>query len=223
MRLFGTLFKQELVLLWRHKGTYIALLSFALLSLLVFVVVLGPNSLQLATLSPLMLWVTTIFVSTLMAPLLFDADLQDGTLEHLYGSDVYFGWIMLVKACLHGFGILIQATLLLSLCAIMFHMKQMLILVIFSSFLLGIPGLSALAALSSTFVLGMQSNRLVTTVLIFPLLIPILIFACGAITAIQQGVSPENALWFLGATSLFVVPVSVLAGSFALKTAVQSE
>ncbi|MEN8236374.1 MAG: heme exporter protein CcmB [Pseudomonadota bacterium] len=219
MNILLTLLKTEFLQLCRQKGSYLALLSFALLTLLVFTIAAGPN----VTFFPVLLWVIILFVSSLMVSQLFETDLKNGTLEQLYELEINFEWVMLVKTCVHCLIVLTQASILLMLCAIMFHVKQLVIFVVFASFLLGVPGMSALAVLSSTIVLGMRSHQLVTSVLVFPLLIPPLIFACGAIVAAQQDVCPNNALWLLFACSLFAVPVNLFAGAFALKAAVQND
>ncbi len=215
MRTFLILFSKEWHHLWCQKSTFFSLLSFSMLTLLLFVIANG----QGATFGPAMLWVILLFAATMMVPLLFDDDFKDGTLEQLYTANIPFEWMLLAKICRHSLSMLVLAMVLLVMYMVMFHVKQWVALRLLASFLLGIPSISALSTFSGVFGLAAASNRFVLSILVLPLMIPTLIFACAVITPVS--LNTATPIWLLMACSLFSVPVSLLASVFVVKAALR--
>jgi heme exporter protein B len=85
---------------------------------------------------------------------------------------------------------------------------------------LGTPVLSLIGAVGAALVLGARRSGVLVSLLVLPLMIPILIFGVAAVEAAAIGQSSQPHLILLGALLLAALPLCPWAAAAALRQAV---
>lgn len=210
-------------LVWRdisvlsQGGRALALSCFFLvLAASLFPFAVGPDAKLLSAIAPGVHWLLALFLAVLHGERIFVEDEQDGSLEQLRALGFAEGSLMLSRIIAHwviAFAPQIALTgvvdvfLGAGLASAGQHMLSLLI---------GTPALSCLAVLAAALTLGARQSSLLMIVIVFPLMIPPLIFGVSA--AADGGAA---ALMLLGASSLISLVAAPLAGHFALKAALK--
>lgn len=112
----------------------------------------------------------------LSLPRLFAHDFADGTLEQMVLSPDPLPVIVLAKAFAHWLTTGVPITVFASLAAVMFDLKAEVAAVLVFSLLIGTPVLSLLGSVGAALTLGLRSGGVLTSLLVLPLYIPVLIF-----------------------------------------------
>jgi len=84
--------------------------------------------------------------------------------------------------------------------------------------LIGTPALSLLGAIAAALTLGARRPGVLSSLLVLPLYLPVLIFGAGAVEASGAG-GPRPHLLLLGALSLAALPLAPYATAAALRQA----
>jgi heme exporter protein B len=87
--------------------------------------------------------------------------------------------------------------------------------------LLGTPVLSLIGSIGAALTLGVRGGAALTSILILPFYVPILIFGAGAVVADLQGLSIEGHLSILIAMLCLSVALAPLAIASAIKIALE--
>ena len=94
-------------------------------------------------------------------------------------------------------------------------------LVMVASLLIGTPVLSLVGAVGAALTLGLRAGGVLTSLLVLPLYIPVLIFGSGAATAAAMSLSPASHFMIVGWLSLFALALAPFAVAAALRIAEQ--
>ena len=129
--------------------------------------------------------------------------------------------IVLAKAFAHWLTTGVPITVFASLAAVMFDLKAEVAAVLVFSLLIGTPVLSLLGSVGAALTLGLRSGGVLTSLLVLPLYIPVLIFGAGAAGAVAVAVSPAAYLLITGALSLFALAIAPWASAAALRIALE--
>ena len=78
-----------------------------------------------------------------------------------------------------------------------------------------------LGSVGAALTLGLRSGGVLTSLLVLPLYIPVLIFGAGAAGAVAVAVSPAAYLLITGALSLFALAIAPWASAAALRIALE--
>ena len=89
------------------------------------------------------------------------------------------------------------------------------------SLLLGTPVLSLIGAVGAALTLGLRGGGVLTSLLVLPLFIPVLIFGAGAVGAAASGVGYAAYLLLLGAFLLFALVLTPWLVGIALRISVE--
>ena len=87
--------------------------------------------------------------------------------------------------------------------------------------LLGTPLLSLLGAIGAALTLGVRAQGMLLSLLVLPLLIPVLIFGAGAVEANIAGLGVTAHFSVLGALLLLALPTAPVAAALALRIALE--
>lgn len=213
--------RRDLRLALRQGSDSIMVVTFFVLTVVLFPFGIGPESGILERVSAGILWVTALLASLLSLDRLFQADYEDGSLELLVLTPTSLGLVVAAKVVAHwlttGLPLLLAAPIL----AVLLHMNADGFGVLMLTMLIGTPILSLVGAIGAALVLGARRGGVLLSLLILPLYVPVLIFGVGAIDAAVQARSAEPHLLILAGLLAAALPLAPWAAAAALRQALE--
>jgi len=189
---------KDLLIERRALGRVISLVSFAIMTLLLFSFAVGPQSELLRKHSPGYLWLGVLFSSTLLYTQSFQIETESNATEQLLVAPVSPISLFVGKALANTiqlFGImLIMIPPLIALCDVTFTESFSLFLAVLFA---GALGLSAPGAMYAAMTARLSSKALLMPLLLFPLIVPAMLAAVKITSLIFFG-DPMNQItgWF---------------------------
>lgn len=220
--MFITLLAREMKLALRRPAELVNPLVFFLLVVSLFPFAVSPEKADLAKIAPGVLWVAALFASMLTLELFYRGDYEDGSLEQLILVTGSPSLIALSKACAQWLLSGLPLVLLSPLLASMLYLPVDGLWPLFLGLLLGSPVFCLIGGVGMSLTVGLRRGAVLLGLLIMPLLIPVLIYGAGAVTAAIMGFSYNGQLALLGALLLFSVVLTPWASGAALKISVSS-
>ena len=220
--MFKTLLLRELKLALRRPAELINPLVFFLLVISLFPFAVSPEKADLAKVAPGVLWVAALFASMLTLELFYRGDYEDGSLEQLLLVTRAPYLVALAKASAQWLLSGLPLVLISPLLAGMMYLPDDGLLPLFLGLLLGSPVFCLIGGVGMSLTVGLRRGAVLLGLLIMPLLIPVLIYGAGAVTAALQGLPYNGQLALLGALLLFSLVLTPWASGAALKVSVSS-
>ncbi len=217
MRAVLALLKRDLRLALRHGGESLMPLVFLLAVLILVPLGVGPGPNLLAAIAPGMVWVAALLASLLALEHLFRPDLDDGTLEQWWTGETPVGLLVVTRLFSHWLITGLPVILFAPVAAQMLYLPDRALGTLMLTLLIGTPLLSLIGGLASALTLGTNRGSVLLSILIFPLVVPVLIFATGAVSAAADGLSIQAHLGLLTALLILAVTLVPLAITAALK------
>lgn len=218
---FLEIIRRDLRLALRQGSDSVMVVTFFVLTVVLFPFGIGPESGVLERVSAGVLWVTALLASLLSLDRLFQADYEDGSLELLVLTPIALEVVVIGKVVAHwlttGLPLLIAAPIL----AVLLHMNADGFSTLMLTMLIGTPILSLIGGIGAALVLGARRGGVLLSLLILPLYVPVLIFGVGAIDAAVQGRSAEPHLLILAGLLAAALPLSPWAMAAALRQALE--
>lgn len=221
LKLFRVMIRRDLLLAYRQKSDVLQTVFFFLVVITLVPLGVGAETELLRSMAPGIVWVAALLAALLSLPRLFAHDFADGTLEQMVLSPDPLPVIVLAKAFAHWLTTGVPITVFASLATVMFDLKAEVAAVLVFSLLIGTPVLSLLGSVGAALTLGLRSGGVLTSLLVLPLYIPVLIFGAGAAGAVAVAVSPAAYLLITGALSLFALAIAPWASAAALRIALE--
>lgn len=221
LKLFRVMVRRDLLLAYRQKSDVLQTVFFFLVVITLVPLGVGAETELLRSMALGIVWVAALLAALLSLPRLFAHDFADGTLEQMVLSPDPLPVIVLAKAFAHWLTTGVPITVFASLAAVMFDLKAEVAAVLVFSLLIGTPVLSLLGSVGAALTLGLRSGGVLTSLLVLPLYIPVLIFGAGAAGAVAVAVSPAAYLLITGALSLFALAIAPWASAAALRIALE--
>ena len=221
MKRFAEIVRRDLRLALRQGSDSVMVVTFFVLTVVLFPFGIGPEANILARVAPGVLWVTALLASMLSLDRLFQADYEDGSLELLVLTPTPLEIVVMAKITAHwlttGLPLLAAAPLL----AVLLNLESEGFSTLMLTMLVGTPILSLIGAIGAALVLGARRGGVLVSLLILPLYVPILIFGVGAIDAAIQGMDTKAHLLILTAMLAVTLPLAPWATSAALRQALE--
>jgi heme exporter protein B len=221
MTRLGEVIHRDLRLALRQGSDSVMVVTFFVLTVILFPFGIGPEANILERVSPGVLWVTALLASMLSLDRLFQADYEDGSLELLALTPTALEILVIGKVAAHwlttGLPLMVAAPIL----AVLLHMNGDGFLALLATMALGTPTLSLIGAMGAALVLGARRGGVLLSLLVLPLYIPVLIFGVGAIDSAVQGLEFNAQLLLLGGILLAALVLAPLAASAALRQALE--
>ena len=192
-KLFRIILRRDLMLAFRRKSDLAQVIFFFAVVVTLVPLGVGAETNILRSIAPGVVWVAALLAALLSLPRMFEADHADGTLEQ-----------MLVTAAVFG---------------ILFDLPLDVTLVMVASLFLGTPVLSLVGAVGAALTLGLRGGGVLTSLLVLPLYIPVLIFGAGASQAVAVSMSPAAHFMIVGGLTLLSLALAPMAVSAALRIA----
>lgn len=219
--LFLSVVRRDLMLALRQKSDLVQTIFF--FAVVVTLVPLGVGAEQnvLRTMAPGVVWVAALLAALLSLPRLFAHDWADGTLEQMLISAEPLTVIVLAKVSAHWLVTGVPMTVFSLVFGVMFDLPLEETWVLTAALALGTPVLSLVGAIGAALTLGLRAGSVLTSLLVLPLYIPVLVFGAGAAVQVAMSVSPAAYLMVTGALTLFALAAAPFAVAAALRISMQ--
>jgi len=221
MSRFLEIVRRDLRLALRQGADSIMVVTFFVLTVVLFPFGIGPESGVLERVSAGVLWVTALLASLLSLDRLFQADYEDGSLELLVLTPTPLEIVVIAKVVAHwlttGLPLLVAAPVL----AVLLHMNADGFATLLLTMLIGTPILSLIGGIGAALVLGARRGGVLLSLLILPLYVPVLIFGVGAIDAAVGARDATPHLLILAGLLTVALPLSPWATAAALRQALE--
>lgn len=198
----------------RRRTDSLAALAFFVLVVSLFPLAIGADPVMLRSMAPGVVWVAALLASMLSLGRLFAEDQQDGTLEQLLLSGTPLPLLVLAKIGVHWLTSGVWLALASPLLALQFDLPPASIGVLLASLLLGTPVLSLIGGIGAALTVGVRGAAVLLSLLVLPLVMPVLIFGAGAVSSSAAGMGSAAQLSLLGAllaAALFLAPWAAAA------------
>jgi heme exporter protein B len=208
---------RELALALRSGGgAGLGLAFFVIVALLVPLGV-GPEPERLSGLAAGSLWIGALLACLLPLDRLFQADLEDGSLDVLALAPLPLEALVAVKAAAHwlttGLPLVVAAPLL----ALTLQLPAPAYPWLVASLAAGTPALSFLGAIGAALTVGIRRGGLLIAILVLPFYLPTLVFGARAAADAAEGRDPWPAFLLLAGLTLFVLALAPFAAAAALR------
>ena len=218
MTALSALFMRDLRLAVRSGGGAPVGVVFFLAVVTVVPFAVGPDLNLLARIGPAILWLGALLSTLLGLDRLFQADLDDGSLDLLHLGPAPLELAIAVKAIAHwaasGLPLVIAAPLL----GLFVNLPVGGIGAVTLTLLVGTPALTFLGAIGAALTVALRRGGLLLSILILPLAIPVLIFGVAAANAAIIGPMPfMPPFLLLCAMTLFSIVLGTVAAAWALR------
>ncbi len=218
---FGRLVGRELMLALRQPGDVATVLMFFVLATVLFPFGVGPEPNMLARIAGGVLWVTALLAAMLSLERMFQVDFEDGSLELLALLPVPLWVTVLAKAAAHwlttGLPLLIVAPVL----GIMLNLHPAGYVALLLAMALGTPVVSLIGAVGAALTLGARRGGVLLSLLVLPLVVPVLIFGASAVDAAIGGFPFRQHLLLLGGMALGALVLCPWAAAASLRQALE--
>ncbi len=211
------LLARELTLALRSGGG--AGLGLGFFPILVLLVPLGagPEPERLASVAAGTLWIGALLACLLSLDRLFQADLEDGTLDILALAPLPLEALVALKAFAHWLTTGLPLVVAAPVFALTLNLPAPAFPWLIASLAVGTPALSLLGAIGAALTVGIRRGGLLLALLVLPLYLPTLIFGARATAAAAEGRDPWPAFLLLGGLSLFILALAPFAAAAALR------
>ncbi len=212
------LLKRDLRLAVREGGALGTALGFYLVVVAMLPFGMGPDLNLLARVASGVLWVGLLLAALLSLPRIFDADLEDGSLEVLATGRVPLEGVVAAKALAHWLTTAIPLALMAPVLGLLLNLDIAVQPVLLASMLGGSPAVSFLGAIGAALTLRGRRGGLLIALLVLPLCVPTLIFGVSVVSAVVLGTGGAQASFLiLLAISIASLAIGPIAAAAALR------
>ena len=178
----------------------------------------GPDLNLLARIGPAILWLGALLATLLGLDRLFQADLDDGSLDLLHLGPVPLELAVAVKALAHWIATGLPLVVAAPLLGLFVNLPAGGIGAVTLTLLVGTPALTFLGTIGAALTVALRRGGLLLSILILPLAIPVLIFGVAAANAAITGPMPFlPPFLLLSAMTLFSIVLGTVASAWALR------
>ncbi|MBI3154969.1 MAG: heme exporter protein CcmB [Burkholderiales bacterium] len=205
---------RDLRLALRRKADTLGAVFFFVIVASLFPLGVGPEPALLRTMGAGVVWVAALLAAMLSMPRLFADDAADGTLEQMLLAPTPLPLLVAAKVAAHWLVSGLLLTAMAPLLALQFGLPAQSIGVLVLALLVGTPVLSLLGAIGAALTVGVRGAAVLLSLLVLPLVTPVLIFGAGAVDAAAAGLGSSGHFSILGAmlaASLFLAPWAAAA------------
>ncbi|HEX6006566.1 MAG TPA: heme exporter protein CcmB [Burkholderiales bacterium] len=217
LTVIGVVIGRDLKLAMRRRSDVANALLFFIVVASLFPLGVGPEPNLLRTIAPGVIWVAALLASMLALGRMFAADYADGALEQMLLGAAPLGAIVAGKVIAHWLVTGLPLMVLAPLIAIQFDLPPGALGVLVLSLAIGTPGLTLIGAIGAALTLGVRGSGVLTSLLVLPLYVPVLILGTGAVDAAAGGVAVQAHLLLLAAFLVFAAAFAPWATAGALR------
>lgn len=214
---FVALLKRDVLVAWRRKSNMYQPLVFQLLVVTMFPLGLGAGAQTLAKIAPAVVWILALLSTLITLENIFKDDFEDGSLDVYVLSGMNLSLAALSKATAHWITTGIPVILFAPVIGLLMHLPSHAYGLLMLSLLLATPIFSLLGAVGSALIMNIKNGGMLLSVLVMPLLAPVLIFGAGAVLETTLGNSASGHLMLLLGCAVLSLTLAPLAAAAAIK------
>jgi len=205
----------------RHRSDVLTTFFFFVIVISLFPLGVGPEPDTLREIAPGVVWVAALLAAMLSLARLFGTDYADGTLEQLVLTPQPLVVLVMAKVAAHWLTTGLPLVLIAPALGLQFDLPADALATLLLSLLIGTPVLSLVGAVGSALTLGVRGGAALTSLLVLPLYVPVLIFGAGAVAATATGTGAAGHLSLLGAMLMIALVFAPWAAAVALKISLE--
>jgi heme exporter protein B len=218
MSAFLAILKRDIMIATRIGGGAELGIVFFLSLVAIVPFAIGPDQNSLARLAPAILWIAALLATLFGLDRLFQADEEDGVLDHLLLAETPLELIILSKCLAHWLMTGLPLALMAPLFGIMLNLPVNAMLPLVATLLVGTPAITLIGAIGASVTVSLRRGGLLMAVLVLPLAVPTLIFGVGAASAAIVGPVPFGTPFLLLlATTLIAFVIAPVAAAAAIR------
>ncbi len=206
-------FRRDLALMWGGGGGALAPLGFFLGATMLVPLAMGPERNLLAAAGPPLVWIAAALAVLATLERLFQADLEDGSLDHMLLSPAPLELIVLAKGVALWVAVGLPLALASAPAAIALQAPPELVPAIVLSLLLGMAAFIGVGLVGAAVTAGVKRGGVLIALIVLPFFAPPIIF--GA--AVAAGEHVGAALAVLAGFALASVALGPIAAAAALR------
>lgn len=214
------IFYCELIVLMRRSSEWLYPLSFFLIVILLIPLAFSPAPQFLERYAAGGIWLAALLASLLSIETFFLSDKEDGYLEQLLLSQFPLSLLISVKLLAQWFVTQLILILCIPFLGIVFHFSFYKTLILCISLLLGTPILTCIGSLGVALTLGLRQQGMLLGLLIFPLVIPVLIFGLSLVQQADANLPILAPFSFLAGLNILSMTLLPFAIAYALRLSV---
>ena len=221
MTAFWHLLRRDVLLAWKEGRALGVALGFYLVVVTMLPLGIGPDLNVLTRIAPGILWLALLLAGLLSLPRMFEADLDDGSLDIL-ASGAPLEAIAAAKGAAHWVTTGVPLTLLAPALGLLLNLQEEAYPMLVASMLVGTPAVSFIGAVGAALTLSSKRASLLMSLLMLPLFVPTLMFGIEAIrVANADGPAFSPPFLLLCAISLATLVLAPVATAAALRFQLQ--
>jgi len=213
MSALAATFRRDLALMWGGGGGALAPLGFFLGATMLVPLAMGPERNLLAAAGPPLVWIAAALSVLATLERLFQADLEDGSLDHMLLSPAPLEMLVLSKAAALWVAVGLPLALASAPAAIALQAPPGLVPAIVLSLLLGMAAFIGVGVVGAAITAGVKRGGVLIALIVLPFFAPPIIF--GA--AVAGGEHVTAALSVLAGFALASIALGPLAAAAALR------
>ncbi len=200
-----------------HWGELANPLVFFLAVTALFPLALSPSQELLSRLAPGVVWVAALLAALLSQDAMFRSDYDDGTLEQLVLTPQPLTVLVVGRLVSHWLVTGLPLVLLSPLAALGLSLPVDGLVTMMAALTLATPVLTILGGIGAALTVGLNRGGLLLSILVLPLIVPVLIFGARATDLAAHGEDAVGVLYLLAA--VFALALSL--GPFAIAAAIR--
>ncbi len=212
---------RDLLIATRRRSDVLTTFFFFVIVVSLFPLGVGPDPETLREIAPGVVWVAALLAAMLSLARMFGADYADGALEQLILTPQPLTLLVLSKVLAHWLTTGLPLVLMAPVLGLQFDLPGDALATLLASLLIGTPALSLIGAVGAALTLGVRGGGALTSLLVLPLYVPVLVFGAGAVTAAATGMGVTGHLSLLGAMSLAALVFAPWATAMALRISLE--
>lgn len=212
---FASVLRRDLILGVRRRSELMPALVFPVIVMALFPLALRPEPSLLQGLLPAVAWVAVLLSVCLCLETVFRGDFDDASLEQLMLSPEPLALSVLAKQLACWLLTALPLLLVVLVMAALFGTPPRALGMLALTMLLGTPSLVLYGTVAVALTVGLRQGSLLLSVLLLPLVIPVLVFATSAVTAAPGW--PWAELSFLAGMLLLALSLSPFLAAAALR------
>lgn len=221
MNAFAAALGRELRLAIREPGEAATAVMFFVLAAILFPFGVGPEANLLARIAAGVLWVAALLAAMLSLERPFLGDYEDGSFEVLALSPLALPLVVAAKMLAHWLTTCIPLVAASPLLAVLLDLGGGGYLALVAAMALGTPTVSLIGGVGAALTLGARRGGVLLSILVLPLLVPVLIFGAAAVDAAIAGLPVRQHLMVLAAMALAASALCPWASAAAVRQALE--
>lgn len=213
---FGVM-RRDTLSLWRRRSDALNPIWFAAIVITLFPLALGPEAAKLARISGGVIWVIVLLASLLSLDALFRTDIEEGSLDLMLTSAQPLAVLAAAKILLHWLSTGLPLLAVTPIAATALGLPSKALPILLASLALGTPIVSVIGACAAALTAGLRRTGMLLSLIVLPLVVPILIFGAGAVEACLTGTSTSQPLLFLAAGLVAAMALGPMVCAAALR------